>query len=311
MEVVMIRTLLFTFDGNLISTTDPDPAELAAQLAQSDSLLWMDFEHTSPEKDALIMDNVFMFHPLAIEDALQQTNVPKIDDWETYIYIVLETISFEINRNDPIEVHELDVFLGKNYLVTHHDDPISAIERTREICQRDERIMRKGSDHLLYKLCDEVFSGFLPIVEDLDDEIDRTEDEVFDRATPETLARIFRLKRSVLILRRVLGLQREVLNRLARDEYAVIDRKVRIYFRDIYDQLVRMHEIVEGMRDLAGGTLDTYLSVINNRMNDIMKTLTLITTLFMPISFLVGFFGMNFLARPIHSVAGLDLKHLS
>ncbi len=135
--------------------------------------------------------------------------------------------------------------------------------------------------------------------------IDQTEDEVFDNPTPQTLERIFSLKRAVLHLRRVIGPQREVLNRLARDDFAVIDPRTRVYFRDVYDHLVRLHDITESIRDLVSGALDTYLSVINNRMNDIMKTLTVITTLFMPISFLAGFFGMNFFVPvPPYSRAG-------
>jgi magnesium transporter len=120
------------------------------------------------------------------------------------------------------------------------------------------------------------------------------ENEVLGRPDSEIVQRIFTLKRATLHLRRVLSPLREVLNKLARDDYAVIDARDRVYFRDVYDHLVRLHDISESLRDLVGGVLDTYLSVINNRMNEIMKTLTLITTLFMPISFVVGFYGMNF-----------------
>jgi magnesium transporter len=134
----------------------------------------------------------------------------------------------------------------------------------------------------------------MPVVDEMDEVIDLLEDQLFERAAPDTLARIFTLKRSVLHLRRIIGPQREVLNKLARDDYAVIDARAQVYFRDVYDHLVRLHDISESVRDLTSGTLDTYLSVINNRMNDIMKTLTIITTLFMPISFVTGFFGMNF-----------------
>jgi len=146
----------------------------------------------------------------------------------------------------------------------------------------------------LYELADGIVADYMIVVDNLDDVIDRIEDEVFDRPTPYTLEQIFRLKRAVLNLRRIISPQREVLNKLARDDYPVIDVKDRVYFRDVYDHLVRLYDINESLRDLVGGALDTYLSVINNRMNEIMKTLTVITTLFMPISFAAGFFGMNF-----------------
>jgi magnesium transporter len=161
-------------------------------------------------------------------------------------------------------------------------------------CQRDERHLEEDVDHVLYRLVDELAASYMAVIEDLDDAIELVEDEVFDRPTSATLERIFVLKRALIQLRRIIVPQREVLNRLARGDYSVIDAHDRVFFRDVYDHLVRMHDINESMRDLVAGALDTYLSVINNRMNDIMKTLTIITTLFMPLSFLTGFFGMNF-----------------
>lgn len=144
---------------------------------------------------------------------------------------------------------------------------------------------------------------YMPAVEEIDTAIDEIEDQVFDRPSPRTLERLFSLKRVLLAMRRILLPQREVLNKLARDDYRVIDPRDRIFFRDIYDHLVRLHDLNESLRDLVGGALDTYLSVVNNRMNDIMKTLTIITTLFMPITFITGFFGMNFF-EPVANLTG-------
>jgi magnesium transporter len=189
---------------------------------------------------------------------------------------------------------ELDVFLGNNFLVTHHDLPIPALDRVWEASQRDERQRKQGADHWLYLLLDELTVDFMQAVEEIDEEIDFIEDKVFAKPDNTTVQRIFFLKRVTLHLRRSLSPMREVLNKLARDDYAMIDSRDRIYFRDVYDHFVRLHDIAESLRDLASGVLDTYLSVVNNRMNDVMKTLTLITTLFMPISFVAGFFGMNF-----------------
>ena len=186
-------------------------------------------------------------------------------------------------------------------MVTHHDEPLGFVEKARTLFFRDKRYTSHGADHLLYKLIDDLVGEYMPMVESIDDQIDRVEDEVLTRAEPDTLERIFTLKRIILSMRRILGPQREVLNKLARDDFEVIDPHDRVFFRDIYDHLVRLHDVNEGMRDLISGSLDTYLSVINNRMNDVMKTLTIITTLFMPISFLTGFFGMNF----FEPVAGL------
>jgi magnesium transporter len=284
--------LYFTPDGNLRSGLSV--MDMAFALQEEGGLLWVDFEGNPPEEDEPILRKTFGFHPLAIDDALEESHVPKVDDWGEYVYIVLHAVDLDTKDGVEVDTHELDVFLGKCYLVTHHDERIEAIEKTWATVQRDERHLKSGSDHLLYRLVDEVVASYMPVVESLDEEIDQTEDQTFDRPTPYTLERIFMLKRAALHLRRIIGPQREVLNKLARDDFAVIDPRERIYYRDIYDHLVRMHDITESIRDLVSGTLDTYLSVINNRMNEVMKTLTIITTIFMPISFVASFFGMNF-----------------
>lgn len=288
----MIRTLFVDQNGavnNHLQTEDFTEA-----LEEAEGLLWVDFEGPTGESEEGILQNVFHFHPLAVEDALKGTHVPKVDDWDEYIYVTLQAARFEPTNGGELVTQELDAFLGKNYLVTYHDQTIHAVTRVWEACQRGERHLRDGADHLLYRLADEIVAGYMPVVEAMDEVIDQAEDEIFARPTPDTLARIFTLKRAVLHLRRIIDPQREVLNKLARDDYAVIDIKAQIYFRDVYDHLVRLHDLSESIRDLVGGALDTYLSVINNRMNDIMKTLTIITTLFMPITFISGFFGMNY-----------------
>jgi magnesium transporter len=172
--------------------------------------------------------------------------------------------------------------------------PVVAVDRLWAACQRDERHLKKGSAHLLYVLTDELVADYMPVVEGFDEAIDHIEDLIFSVPTPSPLGQIFALKRALLHLRRIIAPQREVLDKLARGDYAVVEAKDRIFFRDVYDHLVRLHDITESLRDLVGDALDTYLSVVSNRTNDVMKTLTVITTLFMPMSFLTGSFGMNF-----------------
>jgi magnesium transporter len=289
----MIRIFSRTPKGDIRVDTSLD--ELTSLLQQENALLWLDFQNEPPEKCEPILLEIFNFHPLAIDDALQESHVPRVDDWGEYLYVVLAGLAFcPSPSQEELRTLELDVFLGHNYLVTHHDEPLEAVDRTWLACQRDRRHSELGPDHLLYRLADELVAGYMPIVEGIDDAIDRVEDNIFLHPKPEMLAEIFALKRSLLQMRRVLIPQREVLNKLARDDYPVIDAKDRVFFRDVYDHLVRLHDINESLRDLVSGALDVYLSVVNNRMNDIMKILTVFTALFMPLSFLVGFFGMNF-----------------
>jgi magnesium transporter len=293
----VIRILFRDRSGKL--RKDVSPNELPALLKRAAGLVWLDFEAEPPESCEPILRDPFGFHPLAIDDALREIHVPKIDDWGEYLYLAIHDIDYEAGAPDPLRTLEIDAFLGGNYLVTHHDEPIAAVNRVWDRLGRDNRALDGGSDHLYYALADEIVAGYLGKVERIDEAIEGFEDEVFSAPRPETLEGVFALKRGLLQLRRVVGPQREVFNRLARDDFKVIDRKDRIYFRDVYDHLVRLNDINETMRDQVTGVLEIYLSVINNRMNEIMKTLALITTIFMPVSFVVGFFGMNFFAAPL------------
>jgi magnesium transporter len=268
----------------------------------SRGLLWVDFSGEPPQVCQPILENLG-FHPLAIDDALQETHVPKVDDWDKYLYIVLNHMLVNGARAWEATTAELDIFVGRNYIVTHHDEPMDFLDQVWNACQRDPRLAQEGPDHLLYKLTDQLVAQYMPIIERVDLALDEIEDRLFESPNPETLAQLFSLKRLLLTMRRITLPQREVLNKLARDDYRVIDPRDRVFFRDIYDHLVRLHDLNESLRDLIGSVLDTYLSVVNNRMNEVMKTLTTITTLFMPITFITGFFGMNFF-EPVAQLFG-------
>ena len=295
----MIRILHFTSGGEI--HTDVPLVTLPELLQDEGGLLWLDLREEPKETCYPILRDMFGFHPLAIDDALEESHVPKVDDWGKYLYLVLHAVSYDAEEND-INTLELDVFLGPHYLVTHQNTPLNAVDRVWQLCQRDERHLRRGPAHVLYRLADEVVADYMPVVEDIDVTIDEIEDQVFDNPAPSVLEQIFGLKRALLTLRRIIGPQREVLNKLGRGDYPVIPAGYNVFFRDVYDHLVRMYDISESLRDLVSGALDTYLSVVSNRMNEVMKILTVITTMFMPLSFLVGFFGMNFF-QPVFRLA--------
>src|SRR5687768_12552789 len=297
----MMRSLYFVPGKSIRKNI---PAHEFLQLTQNpQGLLWLDFVSEPPEVCLPILQS-FGFHPLAIDDALQETHVPRLDDWGDYLYIVLNYMNFEPNSETwKTEVDELDVFLGKNYIVTHHDYQISAVDETWNVCDRDERNVQQGADHILYRIADHLMANYMPAVEKIDQAIDEIEDQVFNRPSPRLLEKLFALKRVLLAMRRIIIPQREVLNKLARDDYKVVDPRDRVFFRDIYDHLVRLHDLNESLRDIVGGVQDTYLSAVNNRMNEIMKTLTIITVLFMPLTFLTGYFGMNFF-EPLGNLTG-------
>jgi magnesium transporter len=288
----MMRILHRRGNGTLDVTLAADG--IASALADPRGLLWVDFRDEPRETCEPILRDTFGFHPLAIDDAIAESHVPKIDDWDSYLYLVLHAVNLQPNGTEPLSTRELDVFIGRNYVVTLHDQPIEPLDRVWSTCLRDERAAARGAAHLLYHVIDEVVAGHMPLVDGIDERMEGIEEQILARATPAALQQVLTMKRALMHLRRIIAPQREVLNKLARDGFAVIEPDARVYFRDVYDHLVRLYDITEGMRDLAAGALDTYLSVINNRMNEVMKTFTLITTLFMPISFITGFFGMNF-----------------
>ena len=278
--------------------------ELLAACRPPDGMVWVDLyqdvaDETRPEyaeqqaQIERVLRDVFGFHPLSVEDALIESHVPKLDDWDTYLYLVLHAVVFD-HELDEVDTREVDVFVGRNYLVTYHVEDLPALEREWRTVLRDERHSRRGPDFLLYELCDSLASDYLPCMDAIDEALDKVQDDIFESPAPDILSRAFKIKRAVSHLRRILSPQREVLNKLARDDYDAIDERERIYFRDVYDHYVRMADLNESLRDIASGSLDMYLSVTANRTNQVMKTLTIVTTLFMPLTFITGFFGMNF-----------------
>jgi len=295
----MIRSLFRNTKGNF--AIDIPTTHWRTALKDEGGLLWVDFQGEAIETAEPLLKDIFNFHPLAIDDALRENHVPKIDNWREAVYVCVHDVVFD-SKTLELVTNELDIFFGRNFLVSLHHEPVEAVDRIWRHTQSNHTRLDSGPDHLLYDLLDNITSDYMPVADALDETIDVIEEEVFGRPTQHTLNKIFSVRRAVLKMRRIISPQREVLNRLARDEYPFIDPKDRVYFRDVYDHLVRLADLNESLRDLIGGTLDTYLSVIANRQNAIMKTLTITSVLFLPISFLAGFFGMNFLGLPFDSL---------
>jgi magnesium transporter len=289
----MIRTLYRAPDGALRRDLSTDQIEAA--LASREGTLWIDILVTPGEVPAMteLLGRRLGFHPLAVDDALNEPHSPRVDDWRDYLFIVLRGLDFDTRHE--VRTKELDVFLGTNYLVTLHEEPFRSIERTFDTCTLGpDRWMGAGPDHILYAIADRLVAGVVRVVDGMNEEIDEIEAQAFRSPRPGAVSRIFRLRRALLQLRRLVGAQREVLSRLARDTYSMIDESDRLYFRDVYDHLVRLYDHVDTLRDMAQGALDSYLTVASNRTNEVMRTLTVIAALFLPISFLSSFFGMNF-----------------
>lgn len=293
----MMRILYFTPEGKV--RTDVQQGELNVLAHEEGGVLWVDISAEDTEKCEIIMEEIFKFHHLAVEDALRQTYVPKLDDWGRYLYMVLYEIgSFNTDQEMSLQ-NELDIFLGEYFLVTYQKTPLKSLDHVWESCQGDPRYLKRGAPYLFYQLASEIVSQHFPVFDQIEVRIDEIEDQILRKPQKDTLENIFSLKRSLLRLRRLMLPQQEVFNRLARNNFHVITEEQRYFFRDVYDHYVHFHDLAESQREMAASALETYLSATNNRMNQVVKTLTVITTMFMPITFVTSFFGMNFFQKEV------------
>lgn len=293
----MVRSIFFSPGGEI--QKDLTEPEIEQVQHQTNGLLWVHLEKPQPDELIHYLRDIFHFHPLAIEDCQSgDYQTPKVDDFKTYIFIVSHFIQFGPDK-DGLKAHELNFFLGSNYLVScSQHEKIPPIEQVWEGLNRDERLHDNGSDFLCHAILDRLVDSYMPVLDQLDDEIDMLEDLVMSKPEPKTLERILNLKHNIMELRRVISPMREVVNKLSRDEYDQIDQHSRIYFRDVYDHLVRFQDLSESIRDITSGALDIYLSSTSLRLNEIMKALTIVSTVFLPLTFLAGVYGMNFRYMP-------------
>jgi magnesium transporter len=277
--------------GTLVDTAEP--GILGEALADTGGLLWLDL-HVRSEADGAILEDPFHFHPLTIEDSVaDRLDAAKIDDHGEYIFVVVQALAGYV-EHEELQAVEVDLYLGPNYVVSCHRASLPAIDQFKDHCRRDEALLARGSDWLLHGILDAIVDEYLPIVDAVDETIDDLEARVIENPDRALLQRIMMVKRNALRLRRATLPQREIIARLDRGEFPKLIRpETAIYFRDIYDHLVHIEYLVEALRDLADGALQTYLSVISNRLNEVMKILTVA---FVPLTIgtlISGIYGMN------------------
>ena len=253
--------------------------------------LWVDLDQPTPDEIRILTD-VFHFHELAVEDAVAEIHHPKIEAYAGYLYLVLHGIDFRA-REHQFLTRDVDFFLGERYLVTVHGGVSRSIGKVGEVCERNERVLGEGPAALMHRIIDTMVDNYRPEVEKLQDRLDQLEKQVFERSRPELARRILDIKRDVSSLRRVVQPQRDVVGRLARREFPIITEQLSYRFRDVYDHLVRLTDESLYFGDRITSLLDAHLSQVSNQLNGIMKILTVIATIFMPLTFITGLYGMN------------------
>lgn len=257
----------------------------------SSTYVWVDIAAPSiPE--LLILSETFSFHPLSVEDARAELHYPKIEAYDGYLYAILHGIDFQAT-GEVFATHDVDFFIGPTYLVTVHNGQSRSIKEMQENAARNPKVLGEGPVSLFHRIVDMMVDHYRPEVQKLEDRIDDLEAEVLDRPSPELMRSILAEKRRVAGLRRIVTPQRDVIARLARREFVDISTDMSFRFRDVYDHLQRLADDASMFQDRITGILDAYLTNVSNKMNEVMKVLTLVATVFMPLTLVSGIYGMN------------------
>jgi magnesium transporter len=258
-------------------------------LAETSGLTWIDLDDpASPALDEVAAR--FGFHELAVEDCRNQPQLAKIDPFPEHVFLIANSIRYDPSTGD-LHVREVDVFLGERFLVTVHEGPSLSVQAVSSRLGRDPRLDTPA--RVLHALLDSILDRFLPTLDEIGEEIDRIEAAILETPTVECLTRLFGLRRNLVAFRRAASAQRELLNALSRRDTHLVPSDMVIYFRDVYDHVVATMEMIESYRDLLSGALDIYLTRTANRTNDIVKALTLIATIILPLTLITGWYGMN------------------
>jgi magnesium transporter len=280
-------------------------AQLPELLKEEHSVIWIDmYQPTKADEDVLL--NVFHFHPLTVEDCRENRHYPKVEEFPGYLYLIVHGVRADTSP-DHFNTIELDAFLGSNYVITYHHDEFRSIDNVKQLVRTSPIACQRGAAFLLHQILDQIVDYYSPVLDDFDERIDQLEADIFSLKRPNNtiLEEIMDLKRGVLRLRRISAKQREVILRMSRGEFPLIDQQMLPFYRDVHDHIVRVTDLAESYRDLISGSLEAYLSVVSNRMNEIMKVLTIFSAIMLPLTFIAGVYGMNFDNMPeLHSRFG-------
>jgi magnesium transporter len=287
--------VLFDYNQtNFIRKQMATPEECLNYL-DTESVSWVDVQGLGNKDILQRLGKVFELHPLVLEDVVNMAERPKIEDYEDQLVIIARMV---VPKEDTCGFYseQVSFVLGKHYLLTVQEEPEhDCFESVRMRIDKGKGIIRKqGSDYLAYALLDAIVDGFFPVLELYGERIEELEEEVILKPTPQTLQKIYQVRRELLQLRRSIWPQRDAINTLIRDGSELISEEVRIYLRDCYDHAVQVMDMVETYRELASGLMDVYLSSVSNKMNEIMKLLTVVSAIFIPLTFVAGIYGMNF-----------------
>ncbi len=276
--------------------------EIAKALASGSGTLWVDIDTRSPEHVSLLSD-VFHFHPLAIEEALNPQSRVKLEEYDRYLLLIVRTVAFCETTEDPYDLDTVNItfFLGNNYVVTVHGADTDPVSTTVELLHHKPELVAHGPARLMHAIVDQAVDAYFPIIDKLDEFMDGLEERIFARFDQSSLRDVFAVKRLVLSLRRHIAPERDALNTLTNRPSTLLTPDTQIYFRDIYDHVLRIYDSLEQFRDLLSSTLDSYLTQVSNRLGMATKALSVVATVTLPFVVVSGMWGMNFERIPLHN----------
>ncbi len=292
-DAVIPKIRVINYTRDTVEEKDIEDVNELKEICNSDSVSWVDVQGMGDERILKKIAEIFSIHPLALADAVNVPTRPKLEDYEQNLLAV--TCMVQIKNSPHTSLEQVSMCLGNNFVVTFQERYGDIFDPVRERVRKGKGPIRKsGADYLMYALIDTIIDGYYPALDALGDYLEELETELINSPTKATMERIYLVKRELLSLRRSIWPQREALNKLIKDESELVNKEVRPYLRDTYDHCAQVLDVLETFRELCGGFTDLYLSSISNRMNEVMKVLTIIGTIFIPLSFFAGVYGMNF-----------------
>ena len=292
----------FYKEPNGVVTRDLSLKELSACVKDGRGPLWVDID-TSVRQQLALLEKIFGFHPLAIEDVMNPNSRAKVEAYDGYLFVVLRAVRLDEQTQDPydLETENVEFFIGQNVLVTAHSGPSKLIDSVAELAVRNSDLIGRGPGRLAHLVMDAAVDSFFPVLDRIDDFIDSLEERVFQQFMEEALRDIFSVKRLVLSLRRYLAPEREIFNVLTNRPSPFLTPDVQLYYRDIYDHILRINDTLDTYRDLLSSTMESYLSQVSNRLGRVTQGLTVVATMSVPFVVVSGMWGMNFERIPLAS----------
>ncbi|AOC51877.1 Magnesium and cobalt transport protein CorA [Microcystis aeruginosa NIES-2481] len=293
------RIILIDYDeDNAVRKVDITPNACAPYIG-TNTVSWMDIQGLGSETVLKQVGEIFNLHPLLLEDVVNVPQRPKLEDYNNQLLVISQMVRLKEDESG-FDTEQVSFVLGKRYLLSFQEEELQdCFEIVRDRIRTSQgRVRKSGADYLTYLLLDTIIDGYFPVVEHYEDRIEALEDMIISNPDRETMQEIYDVRRELLALRRLIWPMRNVLHLLMRDHHGIVSDEVQIYFRDSYDHVIQILEIIEAYRELAASLMDVYMSTMGNKLNEIMKFLTVISTIFIPLTFIVGVYGMNFENMP-------------